>query len=119
MFDRTCSEFGGGVRQILLLTIRCPRLTVIHRKRAKHFSFARHNRRRPARCDSDRPRKISVFIPEWIRGDVRYDYRLASVHGRPTRAVLWSDWTTIDYLDVVCGQTRCERMPNVITVITD
>ena len=53
-FNRFAGEFSGDVGEVTLFAGGRTRLAVIHRKRTKHFAFARHDRSGPAGGDTNR-----------------------------------------------------------------
>src|SRR5712692_8536914 len=106
VLNRLGGKLGGRVCEVPFIAVWRPRLAVIHGKRTKHFAFARHYRGGPASGHTDRPRKVTIFLPERVGRNVADDYWLTPVHSRPARAMLRPNRTAINHLNVILRKTR-------------
>src|SRR5207244_6553502 len=117
VLNRQSGKPRGHVREMPFVAVWHPRLAVIHRKRAKHFAFARHYRGGPASRHTNRPPKDAIFIPERVGRNVADDYRLTPVHSRPARAMLRSNRTAVNHLNVTIRKIRRHCMSDVVAIV--
>src|SRR6185369_11930755 len=110
-----CGNFG----KIGLVACWRAWLLIIHRKRSENFATTRKNRRRPARAKPALQSQFTIVFPQWIDGNIRHNYRFATIHCSATRTLLGADGTAIDRCYVFFRKTRSRAMAHVIPIVTE